>query len=168
MGKMFTEDGKLYIPIRESIAMPKEKVDIDEKAGDLVVKAAYCHNGHNMISEVIVDNYPGIHIVYTDLEGGNRAEVVISSVVARRTRVFLSGEPFDDEEIVKILCPTCNEELPILCDCECGAPIYLLYLDKRLQPQYAHSFCSRTGCVKASQLRFSGDVLREFKNKYSF
>lgn len=166
MGKMFNKDGTLYIPISESLKLPKDKVI--ETGGEAVITEAYCQKGHSLISDVKINEQNGLHFLYTDQEGNKEAEIVISAVVGDRTKVNLDTTMFDKEAIVKILCPTCRNELPVLFMCDCGAPIYLIYLDKRTNPRHAQSFCSRIGCTKASRLRFSQEALTEFKNRYSF
>ena len=166
MGKMFNSKGKLNIPIEETIGIPKSK--IQKKSGQLVVNEAYCPKGHSLISEVKVDNERGLHFIYTDKTGGKETDIVISSVVRKCRKKILKGEGFEKNEIVKILCPTCRTELDVLFNCECGAPVYLFYLDKQRNFHYGQSFCSRIGCVKASQLRFSHDMLREFISKHAF
>ncbi len=166
MGKTFNEDGTLYIPISGRLELPKDK--IIEEQGKVVVTEAYCQNGHSLISDVKINEQNGLNFIYTNQDGQKEAEIVISAVVGDRTKVNLDQTTFDQEEIVKILCPTCRNDLPVLFMCECNAPIYLIYLDKRTNPRHAQSFCSRIGCKKASRLRFSQDALTEFKSLYSF
>jgi hypothetical protein len=166
MSKIFNKDGTLYIPISETLKLPKDK--IIEAQGEAVVTEAYCQNGHSLISDVKINEQNGLHFIYTNQQNNKAAEIVISAVVGDRTKVNLDKTKFDKEEVVKILCPTCRDELPVLFMCECGAPIYLIYLDKRTNPRHAQSFCSRIGCTKASRLRFSQDALTEFKSRYSF
>ncbi len=166
MGKTFNEDGTLCIPISAKLKIPKDKI-IEEK-GKVVVTEAYCQNGHTLISDVKINEQNGLHFIYTNQERKKEAGIVISAVVGDRTILNLDNTEFDKEEIVKILCPVCRDELPVLFMCECDAPIYLIYLDKRTNPRHAQSFCSRIGCKKASRLRFSQEALTEFKSLYSF
>lgn len=166
MGKMFNKNGTLYIPISESLRLPKDKVI--EAEGKAVITEAYCQNGHSLMSDIKINDQHGLNFIYTDQERQKEAAIVISAVVGDRTKVNLDKTVFDKEEIVKILCPACRNELPVLFMCECGAPIYLIYLDKRTNPRHAQSFCSRVGCTKASRLRFSQEALTEFKDRYSF
>ncbi len=166
MGKMFNKDGTLYIPIGGVLELPKDR--IIEEEGNVVVTEAYCQNAHSLISDVKINEQKGLKFIYTSKDGKKEAEIVISAVVGDRTKVNLDKTKFTPEEIVRVLCPTCRNELPVLFMCECDAPIYLFYLDKRTNPRHAQSFCSRIGCKKASKLRFSQDVLSEFKSQYSF
>ena len=166
MSKIFNEDGTLYIPIGGKLRLPEDKVI--EVHGKAVITEAYCKNGHNLISEVRINEQNGLKFIYTNEEGTKEAEIVISAVVGDRTKVNLDKNTFETGEMVKVLCPMCKKELPILFMCECKAPIYLIYLDKRSNPRYAQSFCSRIGCTKASRLRFSQDALTEFRVEYGF
>ncbi len=166
MSKIFNQDGTLYIPISGRLKLPKDK--ISESKGKVVVNEAYCQNGHSLISDIKINEQNGLKFIYTNQERKKEAQIVISAVVGDRTKVNLDKTKFDKEEIVKVLCPTCRNELPVLFMCECDAPIYLIYLDKRTNPRHAQSFCSRVGCKKASRLRFSQDALTEFKSQYSF
>jgi len=152
MSGMFHSNGKLKIPV------PRKHVR--QKSGKLVVNEAYCPQGHNLMSEVKVDDERGIRLIYTDESGAKETEIVISPVVGKCEKRVLKGEAFKDGDIVKILCPDCRMELPVLCDCECGAPIYLFYLDNSMNPRYAQSVCSRVGCVRASELRHTEDEIR--------
>ncbi|MFC1570597.1 hypothetical protein ACFL4E_02315 [Candidatus Omnitrophota bacterium] len=166
MGKMFDEKGKLNIPVAGSIRIPKSK--IHKKGDQLVINKAYCPKGHSLVSNVEVDGEPGLHFIYTNKAGTKETDIVISSVVKKCRKKILKGEAFKKNEIVKILCPTCRTELDVLFNCECGAPIYLFFLDKKRNYYYGQSFCSRIGCVKASQLRFSHEMLQEFISKHAF
>jgi Zn finger protein HypA/HybF involved in hydrogenase expression len=166
MGEMFNAKGKLNIPLEGTISIPKSK--IQKKAGELVVNEAYCPKGHSLMSEVKIDNESGIHFIYTNKTGKRETDIVISPVVRKCRKKILKGEGFSKNEIVKILCPRCRTELDVLFDCECGAPIYLFYINKQRNYYYGQSFCSRIGCVKASQLRFSQDMLQEFIIKHVF
>jgi hypothetical protein len=166
MGKIFDKKGKLNIPVAGSIGIPKSK--IQKKGQKLVISKAFCPKGHTLISDVQVDGEPGLHFIYTNKAGTKETDIVISSAVKKCRKKVLKGESFNKNDIVKILCPTCRTELDVLFDCECGAPIYIFYLDKKHNYYYGQSFCSRIGCVKASQLRFSQDMLQEFMAKHAF
>ena len=164
MGEMFKKNGTLKIPLVEEIHIPREKVD--ETEGGLVLREAYCPEGHSLICDKQISGHNAIHFIYKEREGRRQAEIAISAVVGERQKIYLSGGQFEKGEMVNVFCPTCKVELPILFDCECGAPIYFFYIDKRLDSYYGQSFCSRIGCVQASRLRFSRDMLREFIQKY--
>ena len=157
MRDMFNAKGRLNIPVEATISIPKSK--IQKKAGQLIVNEAYCPKGHSLISEVKIDNERGLHFIYTDKKAEKETDIIISSVVKKCRKKILKGEGFGKNEIVKILCPKCRTELDVLLDCECGAPIYIFYIDKQLNCYFGQSFCSRIGCVRASQLRFTKDII---------
>ena len=166
MDSIFNEKGKLIFPIKGKKNILKNK--IEQKGKALVVNEAYCPKGHSLMSNVRIQDEKGIQFIYTDKKRKKETDIVISPVVRKCEKKILKGEPFKKGEMVKILCPECRTELPILFNCECGAPIYLFYIDKQLDHHFGQSFCSRIGCVKSSQLRFSKDVLRKFIQGYSF
>lgn len=153
MHERYYANGKLKIPVPEK--------HIKEVQGQLVVSEAYCPKGHNLMSTVQLDGQNGIRFIYTDEAESRDTEIVITPVVKRCEKTILKGEAFEDGEIVRILCPVCRTELPVLCNCECGAPIYLFYLDDNMSPLYAQSVCSRVGCVRASELRHVEAGIRE-------
>ncbi len=145
---------KLHVADQDSPVIHKE-----EKT---VVTQAYCHNGHNLISDVKIDHHRGINFIYTDRETNQEAEIVVSATVGTSKKVILTGEPFTSGRIIDVYCPLCREKLPVLMDCECGAPIYVFFLDKTRNYNYCQSFCARIGCAKSSRLQLSEQMLREF------
>ena len=166
MSKRFTDSGRLHIPLKADVVLPRDRVDREK--GGLVVRQAYCPNGHSLMSDVEIDGEKGIHFVYESTESGAQAGIVISPFVGKCKKRILSGKAFAKDEVVRILCPTCRAELPVLFACECGARFCLFYIDSRLRHNYGQSVCSRIGCVRASQLRFSEDALHSFLNQHGF
>ena len=124
MGKIFNEDGTLYIPISGKLKLPTEKVI--ESHGQAVVTEAYCQNGHSLIGDVKINEQSGLNFLYTDQEGKKEAKIVISPVVGDRTKVNLDKNMFEKDEVVKVLCPHCRNELPVLFICECEANVIKL------------------------------------------
>ncbi|MCP4115076.1 MAG: hypothetical protein GY737_06630 [Desulfobacteraceae bacterium] len=149
---------KLHVAEDEDAVVHKE-----EKA---VVTEAYCPNGHSLISDIKIDHHKGIHLICEERETNREAEVVVTATVGQTHKIILKGEPFEEGQVVNVSCPTCREKLPILFDCECGAPIYMFFLDKNKNYNYGQSFCSRMGCVKSSRLQLSEDMLREFMERH--
>ena len=166
MSKKPSVGDTLYVPVRGEIMMPRDKVIA--KNGRFFLTEAYCPLGHALISDVEIDGHKGIHFIYTDASGEKETDIVISAVVGKCDKKILKGRAFKKGETVTVLCPDCRTELPILSTCECGAPVYLFFIDKQLHHDYGHSFCSRVGCVKASRLRFSQELLRGILNDYGF
>lgn len=166
MARHFTKRGRLKIPIFGGVQVPEGT--LKKQGEDLIVREAYCSKGHDLMSDVRIDGEKGIRFLYASPDGSKEAEIVISPFLRKCKKKILSGEPFAKDEPVRILCPFCRIELPVLYDCECGAPIYLFYIDRSLNHHYGQSLCSRIGCVRSSQLRFSGDAMRDFLNEHSF
>lgn len=166
MDRIFNDRGELIIPVSGGGENLKGKI---EKKGDYyVVNEAYCARGHSLMSDVLIEGEKGIHFIYTDETGRKETDIIVSPVIRKCIKKVLKGEPFHEGEIVKILCPICRTELPVLFNCECGAKIYLFYIDEKLDHDVGQSFCSRIGCVKSSRLRFSRDALADFMNTYGF
>lgn len=164
MDRYFNDKGELIFPPIQKGFIKKQGKD----GQDTVINEAFCPNGHSLISEELIEGEKGIHFIYADEAGNKETDIIVSPVVRKRIKRVLKGEPFAEGDIVKILCPVCRTELPVLFNCECGAPIYLFYLDNSLKHECGQSFCSRIGCVKSSHLRLSKDALADFINSYSF
>lgn len=166
MGRMFDKKGRLNIPLSGGPQMLGKRVE--QKGDQVIVKEAFCPEGHNLVSDIEVDGEKGLHLIYTNDDGTRETEVVLSPVLRACSKTILHGEAFKNGEIIKILCPDCRTQLPILVNCECGAPIYLFFLDKDMDRLCGHSLCSRVGCNRASQLRYAEDVFREAIKHVSF
>lgn len=134
---------------------------VEEEEGSVVI-AGYCSNGHSLISDVKIDQHPGIGLVYKSLDQKKESEIVISAMVGETHKVIIKGEPFEKGERVCVYCPTCREELPILFNCKCSAPIYMFFLDRDLHYNRGQSFCSRVGCADSSRSLLSNQALKEF------
>ena len=88
--------------------------------------------------------------------------LLLLQLLVKRELVTISGDSFKKGEIFKPLCPVCKEELEVLFECECGAPMYLIYLDNNKNKHYGVSFCSKVGCVYSSRMIFSKEAILEF------
>jgi len=153
MGTMFNKNGTLNFPDLEKQGRHQTMA----KSQKSIIKSAFCPNGHNLISSVKIDGYKGIHFIYKELKTGREEQIVITAIVGDSTKVYLHGEPFEENETVRIFCPVCKEELPRHGTCECGVNDYLFFLDKKLSTDCAQTFCSRVGCNKASKLHVSAN-----------
>ena len=160
MGNMFDTDGKLHIPILDKLHQSGTKLETSGK--QFIVKEAYCPKGHSMMSKIRINGRKGIKLFLTDINGKNESEIVISPILGEHEIITLSGEDLKKGEIVKAHCPVCHTELEVLLDCECGAHLYVCYLDDHLDRNFGVSFCSRVGCTKSSNLRFSEDALLDY------
>ncbi len=166
MSKIFTKEGKLKFPEDFSLGLPSEKYRIDEEK--VVIYNAFCQNGHDLISSIEVNKHKGLNLIYKKKGHSEKTELVISAIVGDNTKKILYGEDFKNGEEVQVFCPECKEELPILVNCACNAPIYIFYMDKEQQKNFAQSFCSRIDCSQSSKIRFSKEILEEFLVEHSF
>jgi predicted Zn-ribbon and HTH transcriptional regulator len=157
---MFDSDGKLHIPILDKLKHSESKLETE---GDhFIVKEAFCPKGHSLMSKIRINGRKGIKFFLTDTENKRETEIVVSPILGKHEIITLSGEVFQEDDIIKAYCPTCHSELEVLVDCECGAHIYVFYLDNHLDRNFGISFCSRVGCTKSSKLRFSEDTLMDY------
>ena len=160
MGHMFDPDGKLHIPILKKLK------DSDPKLGAVgnrfIVKEAFCPEGHSLMSDIRINGRRGVKLFLTDSENKRETEIVVSPILEEHQIITLSGEVFEEGEITKAYCPTCHTELEVLVDCECGAHMYVFYLNDHLDRNLGVSFCSRVGCTKSSKLRFSEEALNDY------
>lgn len=123
----------------------KQKICKSEKI--LVVQECYCHNGHNLISNKAVFNgYNGIIIkVRKDNKEGY---VALSPVYGYKSRVCMDME-LKEDEIWEMLCPECNEPLPLFSECSCGGDLVALYSDEERSFANCMTLCNRINCYNA-------------------
>ena len=160
MGHMFNPDGKLHIPILDKLKHSDSKLDTE---GDrIIVKEAYCSKGHSLMSKIKINGRKGVKLFLTDTENKRDTEIVVTPILEEHQIITLSGDVFKEGEIIKAYCSTCHTELEVLVNCECGAHIYVFYLDDHLDRNFGISFCSKIGCTKSSKLRLSEDALMDY------
>ena len=160
MSHMFDSNGKLHIPILDKLEHSDSKI---ETAGDsFIVKEAFCPKGHSLMSKIRINGRRGIKLFLTDKKNKRETEIVVSPILGQHEIITLSGDVFQKNDIVKAYCSTCHTELEVLLDCECGAHMYVFYLDDHLDRNFGISFCSRVGCTKSSKLRFSEEALMDY------
>ena len=160
MSHMFDSNGKLHIPILDKLKHSDSKLETEK--GRFIVKEAFCPKGHSLMSKIRINGRRGIKLFLTDTENRRETEIVISPILEDHEIITLNGEIFKKGEITKVYCSVCHTELEILVDCECGAHMYVFYLDDHLDRNFGISFCSRVGCTKSSKLRFSEDALMDY------
>lgn len=116
--------------------------------GRLVVTRAYCHNGHELISnEVKISGYPAIKLLISD--GKEKEYVYISSVDADRSKK--GGAGFKDNQLLTVACPVCEEELDNIapCDCTKGSKFMAIYLNKKRSFTSCVGICNSWGCYRS-------------------
>ncbi|MEI6093164.1 MAG: hypothetical protein WCQ47_05715 [bacterium] len=116
--------------------------------GRLVVTRAYCHNGHDLMSnEFKISGYPSIKVLISDVN--KKQDVYISPVDGDRTKH--GGDGFNEHQLVTISCPTCEEELDNIapCDCTKGSKFVAIYLNKKRSFTSCVGICNSWGCYRS-------------------
>ena len=153
-GKIFDEHGRLNIPeVRHGDAPPEQKV---------VINAAYCPKGHNIIS--VDHQVSGCPAILLDFEGvrSGRGRIALSAVLGDSAYTAVDGTPYPDD-ILTLTCTHCGTPLDVLADCFCkeGALTVMAYLYKKKDPHQAIAFCNVLSCPRSAVIR-SGEVIRSF------
>jgi len=121
--------------------------DLDEDFDLLVIEKCFCPNGHSLISDrVDFNGFKGIvlKIIKNDIEGF----IAFSPIWGDKSR-FVLDINIEDGETLTFLCPTCNVQLPISLNCNCGGSYIILYTDEFANFTETVSFCNRVGCCEA-------------------
>ena len=160
MGYKFDKRGFLVIPDPRDLRL-KHQIEKAIEKPVVVVKHAYCPNGHDLVWDYTNFNgFPGIHLKVRRPDG-NEGEMVLSPIFGDCTSVSLGIKLVDGEKL-DIFCPECGERLPILtkCDkCENGE-IRGLSLDKDFDIANGIAFCDVVGCPSA-YIVDSGDLIEQ-------
>ncbi len=160
MGYKFDEKGYMVMP------EPKKDQGKDDRKC-LLVKEAFCQNGHNLIWEdADFNGHGGIRLLVKD-NHGNEGHVILSPIYGDTTKVTL-GIKLKEGERVKLCCPHCSEELPTLkpCDwCE-GGEIKTISLRKPFDYNQAIGLCDLVGCHN-SVFYTAGELVTDDMLKYN-
>lgn len=156
-GDMFDERGRILIPekIAQRKPQPGEKV---------VVNAAYCPAGHNLVSiDHEVGGYPGLLLRFRGASGDGL--VAISAVLGDPGKCLVEGR-IEGDEVLRLSCPTCDTPLDVLGECTCseGALSVVAYLYPKRDPYQAIAFCSSLSCDNSAVIR-SHEVIRIHTDK---
>ena len=139
-------------PSNEARIMVEEDVYI-------IVTQAFCPNGHNLVGvgPHKFDGYPGIAVKV--VEGENVGLVEMSPFHGDRSKF---GDGFTDGAKVKVLCPVCDSELPVLgkCNCEDGE-LRIIYLTPKLKETHMIAVCDKWGCY-LSRVIDDNELFSEF------
>lgn len=151
-GDAFDDKGRLIIPLKTR----------DEKRteDDVVINAAYCPNGHNLISvHHEIDGEPGIVLRFWGKRSGEGL-LVLSPKLGDTSYRAEQGEVYPDE-VLELKCPICGVPLDTLSDCPCltSATRVMAYLYPRRDPYHAIAFCTVLSCENSAVIR-SGEVIR--------
>ena len=92
MPGIFDKKGKLIIPEKGEIQLPKDKVK--RKKGEIVVNEAYCPKGHSLISDVKIDNEKALHFIYINKKNSKETDILLSPVVRKCRKKIIKGDAF--------------------------------------------------------------------------
>lgn len=126
---------------------PISKEKICRSKNILVIKECFCHNGHNLISDKAVFNeFNGI--VFKIKNKDHEGLVALSPVYGYKSRVSMDVD-LNEGDIWEVLCPECNEKLPIFSECSCNAELVTIFLSKCADFSNCITLCNRIGCFNA-------------------
>ena len=131
------------------------KTEICKGKEMLVVKECYCHNGHSLISDQAVFN--GFNGIMLRARRNDKSGLVaLSPVYGYKSRVSLSLKLLPGE-IWEIMCPVCNEPLPVYSDCPCGGKLFTIFLNAHRDHTNAILLCNRIDCFNA-EMKLESEV----------
>ena len=162
---MFDSEGRLNIPEDAANSIPSIK--INNKTKEHIITKAYCPKGHSLISNIKIAGEKGIRLLLTDKDSSRETYIVLSPVIGINSSIILIGKPFNNGDIIKASCPVCKTELDKINDCSCDSPLYLMYLDKCFDKNFAQIFCSKIGCNKSSALTLSEEAMSNYTKKHT-
>ena len=115
-----------------------------------VVSACYCPNGHNLISDLA--SFGGHGGITVKLRSASQEGVLsISPIIGDKSRTFFDFERHEGE-VIQILCPTCDAELPVYTQCPCGADLIALFSSPEEDFADCIGICQRIGCLNSEIL----------------
>ncbi|MCD6417859.1 hypothetical protein J7M00_03645 [bacterium] len=160
MANRFDERGFLVIPDpRELRRERREKKEAENKV--IVVKSAYCPNGHDLMWDYAsFCGYAGIRIG-AEKPNGEKGEIVLSPIFGDHSRISLGIKLIDGEKL-KLFCPECGAEIPVLTKCEnCEqGEIRVLSLARNFDIANGIAFCDVVGCP-SSYIVDSGELIEQ-------
>lgn len=145
----FNNKGMMIIPnpMRSEIA-GKPKV--------IVIDQLFCPNGHNLISQrVIFSGYPGLLIKVRQDDASGL--VALSPFYGEHSRFALDIDLID-RKLLKLLCPVCNVEFPVISPCECGGNLVAIFLTKENNFNECVGLCTRVNCHN-SRIVHGGELI---------
>ncbi len=126
----------------------------------VVVTQAFCPRGHNLVGAgpTAFEGYPGIAIWVSD--GKTQGLVELSPVHGDRTKV---GPDFPPGTRLRLECPVCRAELPILAHCSCqpDGTLRKLYLTEKRDDAHLVGLCDVWGCTR-SRVIDADEILSEW------
>lgn len=134
--------------------------ELRESSKALVVKACFCPQGHNLISDTAVfGDFNGILVRVR--KGADEGLVALSPVYGDKSRISL-GMHLEKGDILGLFCPECGVPLPTYDECSCGGDVIALFTRPSQDYGNCVGICNRVGC-KNAEIR-SGDELLSYAN----
>ena len=150
MMKIFDRSGILLIP------KPKQPNELCKAKKIVLVKEAYCQNGHELIQKrVKFGNQSGIFLKVRRSEG--EGFISLSPIYGDKSRVSIDVD-LQDGELIEILCPECNQSLPVYGHCECGGELIVAFTTVEHDFNNCVGFFNRVGCRHA-EIKNQGQLL---------
>lgn len=147
--KIYDRKGMLVIP-----APPRRVESIDKEL--LLVKECFCQNGHHLISGRV--NFSGFNGIFLKVRNDVREGFVgLSPVYGEKCRIALDLD-LRSGELWQLICPACDEELPVFSTCSCGGRIMTLFLNQRADFANCIGICNRVDCPN-SVVKSEGELL---------
>ncbi len=151
-GSIYDSDGRMRVPEQSKArkAAPGEAV---------VINAAYCPGGHNMISlDHEVSGFPGILLRFRT--AGGAGLVALSAKLGDPQKVVFEGT-IEEGALAALSCPVCDAPLDVLgqCTCQPDAVQVMAYLYPRRDPYQAIAFCNSLTCDNSAVIR-SGEAIK--------
>ena len=126
--------------------IPKTTVYKSKKL--LVIKECYCQNGHSLISERA--DFNGFSGIVVKVKKKRKSGLVaIGPVYGDKSRVAMDVV-LKKDDIWNILCPECEELLPVHSHCECEGSMIALFTDTQASFSDCICICNRVGCMNST------------------
>ncbi len=153
MAQIFNSHGYLIIP--DPRAKRKE-----EKKSVAIVTECYCPDGHNLIWDYAQFNgYAGIRIS-VQKENGEIGDIALSPIFGDHSRVSLGINLVKGEKL-KLFCPYCEKEFPVLKKCECDkGELRVISLKKQFSYHDGIVVCDVVDCFNSFIIK-SGELITE-------
>ncbi|MBI9072631.1 MAG: hypothetical protein JEY94_13595 [Melioribacteraceae bacterium] len=147
--EIFDDKGLMIFPRPERLKnVTKEKI--------ILIKNCFCPNGHNLVNKrAIFNGYNGV--VLKVIKGQDFGIIALSPIFGDKTRICLDIT-LEDKELLKIVCPSCDAQIPVYSQCECGGDLLALFTQPDKNFSNSVGFCNRVNCANA-EIISGGELL---------
>lgn len=140
------------------MVFPNPQKKQSEHENIIVVKDAFCSNGHSLINKRV--RFNGLDGIYLKVKHSEKSGYVgLSPIFGDKSRIFIDIDLVKND-IIDLFCPTCDTLLPIFSTCSCGSKFIALYTSKELNFKDCIGICNRVDCVNSEII--SGNQLITF------